>query len=86
MGGAASCLSSGISDMSLRMGAVDGRVCIGPACGAATALEVEEADPRREAVSVTTGVVTSPGRMVPPNCAEGIAVLGLENCEGLTLD
>ena len=87
MDGAASCVSSGISDMSLRKGAVSGRVCTGLVCGAATALGVgEEVDPRREEASVTTGVAPSPGCLVPPNCVEGIAVLRLENCEGITRD
>lgn len=86
MEGAASCFSSGISDMSLRKGAASGRVCIGLVCGAATALEVGEVDPRREEASFTTGVALSPGPMVPPNCVEGIAVVGLENCEALTRD
>ena len=86
MGGAASCFSSGISDMSLRKGAVSGRVCIGLVCGAATALEVGEAAPKKEEASFATGVAPGPGRMLPPNCVEGIAVLRLENCEGITRD
>ena len=85
MGGAASCFSSGISDMSLRKGAVSGRVCIGLVCGAATALEVGKVDPKREDASFTE-VAPGPGPMVPPNCVEGVAVLRPENCEGIARD
>jgi len=86
MGGAASGVSPGISDMSLRMGTVGGRVCIGLGSGAAAAFEVGEVDPMRETVSCATGVALSPDRIVPPNCEEGITGLGLENCEVIALD
>jgi hypothetical protein len=49
-------------------------------------LEVGEVDPRREGVSFTTGVALSPGPIVPLNCAEGIAVLGREDCKDIILD
>lgn len=53
MGGAASCLNLGISVMSLRMGAVDGRVSVALASGAATVFEVGEVDQTSEEVSVS---------------------------------
>jgi hypothetical protein len=49
-------------------------------------LEVGIVDPRREEVPFTTGVASSPDRIVPPNGVEGIAELGLEGREGITLD
>ncbi len=53
MGGAASCVNLGISVMSLRMGAVDGRVSVALASGAATVFEVGEVDPTSEKVSMS---------------------------------
>ena len=72
--------------MSLRIEAGEDWVCIGLACGAATALEVGAVDPRREDASFTTGVALTPGCMVPLNCAEGIVMLGPENWEDMSLD
>lgn len=48
--GAASCLSSGIPDMSLRIGAIGGWACIGLANGTATALDAVEGGLMREEV------------------------------------
>lgn len=49
-------------------------------------MEVGAVDPRREDASFATGVALNPGRMVLPNCAEGIAMVGPENCEDIPLD
>jgi hypothetical protein len=68
------------------MGPVEGRVCIGLAIGAATALEVGEVDPRRVEVSLVTGAALSPDRMVSTNCLDGTGVLVFENCKDITLD
>lgn len=81
IGGAASCVNPGTSDMSRRRGAVDGRVCIGLGCGATAAFEAEEVEPSREEVSCAIGVAMSPDREVPLSCPEGSIVLGLDNCE-----
>jgi hypothetical protein len=83
MGGAASCVNPGTSDISRRRGAVDGRVCIGLGCGAIAAFEAEEVEPK---VSCAIGVAMSPDRVVPLGCPEGSIVLGLENCEARPLD
>lgn len=87
MGGAASCFNLGISDMSLRRGAVGGRVSIALASGAATVFKVGEVDPTSEKVSSTIGVAPpSLGFMVSTNGEEGTTVLGFDNCERITFN
>jgi hypothetical protein len=86
IGGAASCVNPGTSDMSRRRGAVDGRVCMGLGCGATAAFEAEEVEPSTEEVSCAIGLAMSPDRVVPLTCPEGSIVLRPENCEAIPLD
>lgn len=86
IGGAASCVSPGTSDMSRRRGAAVGRVCIGLGCGAISAFEAEEVEPGREEASCAIGIAMSPGREVPLSCPDGSILLELENCEARPFD